>query len=346
LKQEQKEGTMNETTRVLNAVENLMNRHLVLPSAEERDAAIAWTVASWVADKFDAFPRLYFSSSEYGSGKSEAMMTVLRMTRKHYQMVGVTPAVLLRVIDDSDKPPVLGLDEADEVFGKAGSNGGKGEVKQILNAGYKKGGTVLRARGQDGFHEYDCYAPVVLSGVGKLPSALMTRSVTVRMRKPVEGERFTPYRERVHQPLFDTVREALDKWSGKAAKQLGASFPDLPNGVKLRDVEVWEPLVAVADLAEGSDWGDRIRRAAVVLTQRTDVTEAVPAGTQLVKTLARFFQDRQRVTQKEVADELEWTSREVGKLAREMELHPKGFRVNGDYVKGFRKEDYEEMFNV
>lgn len=337
---------MNETTRILDAIETLLRKHLVLPSQEEADATVVWVAASWLADSFDAFPRIYFTSGEYGSGKSEAMMTVLRMTRKHYQMVGVTPAILLRVIDDSEKPPVLGLDEADEVFGKAGSNGGKGEVKQILNAGYKKGGTVLRARGQDGYHEYDCFAPVALAGVGRLPSALMTRSVTIRMRKPVEGQTFVPYRERVHQPFFDSVREALDKWSGKVSRKLGTNFPELPDGIKLRDAEVWEPLITVADLADGSDWSERVRRAAVMLTNRTDHTEAVPAGTQLVKTLARMFRDSDRVAQSQVAEELGWTTRDVGKLAREMELHPVSVSVNGSIAKGFKKEHYEELFNV
>lgn len=334
------------TTRVLDAIERLLEKHLVFPSREERDAAVVWTAASWIAKEFDAFPRLYFTSSEYGSGKSEAMMMVTRLTRKHFQMVGVTPAVLLRVIDDYDRPPVLALDEADEVFGKAGANGGKGEVKQILNAGYKKGGTVLRARGQDGYHEYSCFAPVVLAGVGKLPSALMTRSITVRMRRPVEGETFQVYRERVHKPLFDSVRDALDSWSGPASADVGTSFPDVPDGVKFRDREVWEPLITVADLATDSDWGERIRKAAVVLTNREDVTESVPAGTRLVGTLARMFQDTDRVTQSEVAEELGWTTHAVGKLAREMELHPLAFKRDGKTHQGFRRELFKEMFDV
>lgn len=336
----------NETTRVLDAIGNLLDKHLVLPSREERDAVAVWIAGSWISHEFQAYPRLYFRSAEPGSGKSEAMMTALRLTRKYYQMVGVTPSVLLRVIDANDKPPALGLDEADEVFGKAGSNGGKGEVKQILNAGYKKGGTVLRARGQDGFHEYECFAPVTLAGMGVLPPALMTRSVTVSMRRPIEGETFVPYRERVHAPLFDAVKDALDKWSGKAAQRVKTSFPELPDGVKNRDAEIWESLVAVADLAEGSDWGDRIRKAAVVLTNRTDVTEAVPAGTQLVKVLARLFKETDKVTQDQVATELGWSSREVGKLSREMEMPPLGFRIDGISVKGFRREQYERMFNV
>lgn len=337
---------MNETKRVLDAIERLFDRHLVYPSREERDAAVVWTAASWVAEEFDNFPRLYFRAAEYGAGKTVAAEAVGRLTRQFEDMVGMTPAVLYRTIENAEKKPTIFIDEADNIFGTAGSSSSHMTLLAILNKGFHSDGTVPRARGTNDVQKFNCFAPVIIAGKGILPKAMMTRSITVSMRRPVEGESFVAYRKRVHKPLFDAVRDALEKWSGTAARRVGKQFPEIPSGLKDRDVDVWEPLLAVADLAEGSDWGERIRKAAVTLTTRSDVKEAVPAGTQLVKVLARLFKDTDKVTQKEVADELEWTSREVGKLAREMELHPKGFRVNGDYVKGFRKEDYEEMFNV
>lgn len=337
---------MNETKRVLDAIERLFDRHLVYPSREERDAAVVWTAASWVAEEFDNFPRLYFRAAEYGAGKSVAAEAVGRLTREFHDMVGATPSVLYRLIENSEKKPVIFIDECDTVFGTAGSSSAHTELLGVLNKGFHRKGKVYRARGQDDVKEFRCFSPIILAGKGILPKAMMTRSITVSMRKPVEGETFIPYRERVHKPLFDAVRDALEKWSGTAARRVGKQFPEIPSGLKDRDVDVWEPLLAVADLAEGSDWGERVRKAAVVLTNRTDVKEAVPAGTQLVKVLARLFKDTDKVKQEEVATELGWSTKEVGKLAREMEFHPVSMKRDGITIRGFRREKYEELFHV
>lgn len=337
---------MNQTARVLNAIENLYDKHLVYPSREERDAAVVWTAASWVAESFDNFPRLYFRAAEYGAGKSVAAEAVGRLTREFHDLVGATPSVVYRLIENSEKKPVVFIDEADNVFGTAGSSSSHQELLAVLNKGFHRQGKVYRSRGQDDVKEFRCFAPMILAGKGILPKALMTRSVTVSMRKPTPGETYVPYRHRVHAPFFDGVRKALDDWSGAVGSRLGASFPEMPDAIKDRDRDVWEPLVAVADLADGSEWGERIRKAAVILSSREDIKEAVPAGTQLVKTLARMFRDSDRVAQSQVAEELGWTTRDVGKLAREMELHPVSVSVNGSIAKGFKKEHYEELFNV
>lgn len=336
----------SETTRVLDAIETLFDKHLVYPSREERDAAVAWTAASWVAGEFDNFPRLYFRAAEYGAGKSVAAEAVGRLTREFHDMVGATPSVVYRLIQNAEKKPVIFIDEVDNVFGTAGSSSSHTELLQVLNKGFHRDGKVYRSRGQDDVKQFKCFAPMILAGKGILPKAMMTRSITVSMRKPVEGETYVAYRKRVHEPVFDAVRGALDRWSGKASKVVGRSFPELPEGIKDRSVDLWEPLVAVADLADDSDWGDRVRRSAVLLTQREDVTDDAPAGTQFVKTLARMFKEHDKVTMKTVAAELKWDTREVGKLAREMELHPKTVVIEGNRDKGFRRDDYERMFHV
>lgn len=336
----------NETTRVLDAIERVIFKHVSVPTQEERDAIVLWTAASWVIDSFDAFPRLYFRSSSPGSGKSMAMKMVLQLSRDHEDIVQPSAAVIYRVFDMSDQKITIGIDEADMCFGRAGSSSKNTDVLTILNRGYECDGTVLRARGQNDVARFKVYGPITLAGMGVLPPALLSRSITINMRKPVEGESYTPYRRRVHSVFFDSVKEALDKWSGRAGKSLGNSFPELPPEVKNRDAQLFEPLIMVADLADDSDWGERARKAAVYFSTRADVTEAVPAGTQFVKTLARMLKDTDRVTQADVASELGWTKHQVGKLAREMELPPLAFKKDGKTYQGFRRELFQEMFNV
>lgn len=337
----------NKTARVLEAICNLLDRHLVLPSKEERDAIAVWTAASWVAENFDNFPRLYMRAAEYGAGKSVAAEAVCRLSRESHEMVGATPSVVYRLIENAEKKPTIFLDEMDTVFGTAGSSSSNTELLGVLNKGFHRDGTVYRSRGQDDVKPFKCFAPMVLAGKGILPRAMMTRSITINMRKPVEGETFVAYRKRLHKPFFDAVKDALEVWSGPASKVLGTEFPEMPSGVKNRDVDVWEPLLMVADLAEGTDWPERIRKAAVAISQRSDVKEDEPVGTRFVQTLARMLKDSDKISMGSVAEELKVTTRALGKLAREMELHPMPIgRVNGKPAKGWTKEQYKEMFEI
>lgn len=337
----------NQTARIFDAIETLFDKHLVYPSQEERDAAVVWAAAQWVAEEFDNFPRLYFRAAEYGAGKSVAAEAVTRLSRESHDMVGATPSVVYRLIENADKKPTIFIDEADNVFGTAGSSSSNTELLAVLNKGFHRHGKTYRSRGQDDVKTFKCFSPAILAGKGILPKAMMTRSVTISMRRPISGETYVAYRERVHRPFFDAVREALDEWSGPASRLVGVEFPEIPSGLKDRDRDVWEPLLAVADLAKGSEWPERIRRAAVSISERQDVKEVEPVGTRFIQILKRHFRETEKVSMAVVADELKVTTRALGKLAREMELDPLGMRdADNKPCKGFLREQYREKFEI
>lgn len=335
----------NETTRVLNAVEKITERFVVIPTREERDLVCAWVLGSWVFGSFDAFSRLYFRSVEPGSGKSKAMQHVLRLTRQSEEIVQPTASVIYRVFDAFDPKPVIGVDEADMTFGKKGSDSKNTDVLMIMNKGYENGGYVLRSRGQNTVARFNVYGPMVLAGMGVLPPALMTRCVTVNMRKPVEGETFTPYRKKVHLALYDNVRNALDKWSSRYGKKIGLGFPDLPAEIANRDAELFEPLIEIADLA-GGEWGERIRKAAVFMVERGSSTEEPIPSTMFVKALTKHFANGDVVPQSVVAEEMGTTSNAVGKLGRSLGVDPLPKKVNGKTVRVFTREVYDSVFGI
>ncbi len=66
-------------------------------------------------------------------------------------------------------------------------------------------------------------------------------------------------------------------------------WPDMPDGIEDRNADVWEPLLAVADLA-GGDWPKRARVAAVTLvTAAADQKQRL--GIQLLADLRTVFGD-------------------------------------------------------
>jgi hypothetical protein len=108
--------------------------------------------------------------------------------------------------------------------------------------------------------EIPAYAAVAMAGLGWLPDTIMTRSVIIRMRRRKPGENVEPYRRRLHAHDGDRIRAQLEVWAGEQGE---INWPDLGE-IQDRDADVWEALVAVAELA-GGDWPARARAAAAAL---------------------------------------------------------------------------------
>jgi hypothetical protein len=181
--------------------------------------------------------------------------------------VNCTSAYLFRKVSDSAGPPTILYDEIDTVFGpKAKDNE---DIRGMLNAGHRKGATagrcVIRGKSVE-TEELPAYCAVALAGLDDMPDTIMTRSVVVRMRRRAPDEKVEPWRLRINGPEAELLRERLSQWASSVADSLAAGtfWPDMPHGVCDRDADVWEALLAVADLA-GGRWPTDARAAAVAL---------------------------------------------------------------------------------
>lgn len=111
--------------------------------------------------------------------------------------------------------------------------------------------------------ELPAYCAVALAGLDDLPDTLMSRSVIVRMRRRAADEHIEPWRRRINGPDADKLADQLHDWAN-TANPLEHGWPTMPNGVEDRDADIWEALLAVADLA-GGHWPTTAREAAVTL---------------------------------------------------------------------------------
>lgn len=251
---------------VLNEVSEFLARFVVYPSEHERIAHTLWIAHTWLMDCWDSTPRIAFLSPEPGSGKSRALEVTEPLVPRPVHAVNTTPAYLFRKVSDEDGAPTILYDEIDTVFGpKAKDNE---DIRGMLNAGHRKGATAGRCvvRGKIvETEELPAYCAVALAGLDDLPDTIMTRSVVVRMRRRSADERVEPWRPRVNGPDAVRIWDQLAAWSSNArAALVGDFWPDMPNGVEDRDADVWEALLAVADLAGGT-WPIDARKAAVTL---------------------------------------------------------------------------------
>jgi hypothetical protein len=90
------------------------------------------------------------------------------------------------------------------------------------------------------------------------------------MRRRHQGETIEPFRRRIHGKQGERIRDEIDAWVRSLSNQI--EWPDLPHEIQDRAADIWEPLIAVADLA-GGKWPRLAREAAVALVAAASDTE-------------------------------------------------------------------------
>src|SRR5262249_52187480 len=139
------------------------------------------------------------------------------------------------------------------------------ELRGLLNAGHRRGAVagrcVMRGKAVT-TEEIPAYAAVALAGLGWLPDTILSRSIIIRMRRRHQAEPVEQFRRRIHLIEGRQVLAMIEAWAQSVTAEI--DWPDMPEGIEDRDADVWESLLAVADLV-GGQWPQIARNAAVVL---------------------------------------------------------------------------------
>lgn len=275
--------------------------------------------------------------------------------------VNTTPAYLFRKVSDEAGRPTILYDEIDTVFGPRAKD--NEDIRGMLNAGHRKGAMagrcVMRGKVVE-TEELPAYCAVALAGLDDLPDTIMTRAVIVRMRRRGPGEHLEPWRARINGPDAERLRQMLVSWSDLVSDRLTGDFwPSMPPQVTDRDADVWEALLAVADLA-GGHWPAKAREAAVTLV--TAARQRTPSiGVLLLRDVKAVFdtlggnilRSEQILSGLNQMDESPWRSIRKGSPldARGLSVRlnkygigSKPQRIGPDVVKGYSRSQFEDAW--
>jgi hypothetical protein len=286
---------------LLDDVEAFLSRFVAYPSPAARVAHVLWIAHTHFMDEWESTPRIAFLSPEPGSGKSRALEVTEPLVPRPVHAVNTTPAYLFRKVSDPAGLPTILYDEIDTVFGpKAKDNE---DIRGMLNAGHRKGAfagrCVMRGNTVD-FEELPAYCAVALAGLDDLPDTLMTRSVVVRMRRRSPNERVEPWRLRINGEEAHRLGDRIAMWAATSLHLV--TWPDMPEGIEDRNADVWEALLAVADLA-GGHWPARGREAAVTLVTASS-DRAGSLGVTLLRDLRTIFAGHDALTTETILESL------------------------------------------
>jgi len=340
---------------LLDDVQQFAGRFLALPTSHHYVALALWAAHTWAVSAFYVTPRLVLDSPEPGCAKTRVLEVLnLLCCNAKLTLSTTTAALYRRIAAAGDTPPTVLQDEADAVFGKTTTPQTE-DLRALFNAGYKRGATVDRCEG-DAKHmvvrEFPVFAPVALAGLaGKVPNTILDRAVVFHMRHRAADEQIDEFRERDAAVDAAPLTERLSAWATANFDALAASRPKMPTGVRDRPAEVWEALIAVADVA-GGEWPRLARAACTHFVLDTDDSEP-SLGMRLLADVLKVFDDRIEVDAMFSAElvweltkdaEAEWgdlwgrplDQRRLAKELRRYGVRSKSVRIGDSTAKGYQ----------
>lgn len=258
------------------------------------DAVALWIAHTHVMDANVTTPRLLITSDKPATGKTTLLTIVRDLSHLGFDGNGTSYA-FRSALAECRGNLTISYDEVSDVFGRSGMNASSSLLAQVLRRGYKKGATEAWSVGRVS-EPIDIFVPVAMTGLRTaVPHDIYTRCVEIELKpgKPTEY-----YDIREAESRSEMYRDSLRAWLRGRRDEI-ARFRALGLHDKLtgRLLEIWEPLLAVASVADLTGaWLERGLEAfaalalddsqRVVLTpDQTIVRDMARAATELDKAL-------------------------------------------------------------
>jgi len=259
-----------DLSQLLRRVEHYIRRYVVL-SDDQAVAVTLWTMHTHTIKSADCTPYLHVTAATKRAGKTRLLEVLEPLVARPWKTDRMSAAVLVRKVD-AEQPTLL-LDESDAVLTVTSEY--SEALRGLLNSGYRRGGKSSLCVGQGAnitYRDFSTFAAKAIAGIGKLPDTVADRSIPIMLRRRMASEPVARWRERDGRVEADPLAEDLARWSKGFLPALESARPPLPEGLDDRAADVWEPLLAIADLAGGA-WSAGARRAAEALSGIVDETD-------------------------------------------------------------------------
>ena len=265
-------------------------RRFVVVTPEQAVAAALWVAHTHAIEAAECTPYLQVTSATARAGKTRLLEVLEPIVARPWLTQRTSAAALVRKIDSA--APTLLLDESDAAF--QGDKEYAEALRGVLNAGYRASGKATVCIGQ-GMNittkDFRTFCPKAIAGIGELPGTIADRAIRIELRRRTTDEACERWRERDGRREATPILDALVRWATPSVVDaLRDARPDLPVALNDRSADVWEPLLAIANLA-GGNWPDRAVLAAVRLSG--DVTETRDVNVDLLHDIHHVFEDEQ-----------------------------------------------------
>src|SRR5262245_17696260 len=338
---------------LLNALRAHFKRYVVLP--EHADIALAlWALNTWVFESFDIAPYLSITSPTRRCGKTVLMTMLYWLCRRGKKSDSMSKPAIYRSVDT--ERPTLVLDEVGWVVDA------KDERQGILCGGFERNGFVEVCEGEGTSittRLFSTFCPKAFGLIGQLAPTLTDRSIVIAMRRKMPSERAERLRRRDSEAHAQLRGQCL-RWANDHAAALAQATPATLPTLNDRAIDLWEPLLAIAERAAG-EWPAHARKAALALSGAGAAGED-SQGVELLGDVRKAFDAGQAadmptkalITALSTDEERPWatyskgepiTDRQLAKLLKPFGImsttvHPQG----APHAKGYRRADFADAW--
>ena len=342
---------------LLTELADMYKQYAVLPPGAPEALAL-WTLYTYVFDAADVNPRLQLTSPLMRCGKTRVLETLSLLASRPLPASNVSPSAIFRVIEQT--APTLLIDEAD-TFAKDNE-----ELRGLLNSGHtRRTAFVLRSvpigDNQWEARKFSTWAPMALSGIGRLFPTLEDRSIRIVLKRKLPTEKVSRLPVRDDAEPFAGLRRQCVRWAHDHVEAIRSTDPPEPPGLNDRAADNWRPLCAIAEVA-GGDWPARVQQTIAALTAADGDNEGL--GVLLLKDMQSAFKDKNvdAISSEALAEHLHWleerpwleygrgTERkpiskgQIARLLRPFEIRPKTIRVGNATPKGYALDACQDAF--
>lgn len=340
----------------LTETEELLRKLIVLKLDAHYWALTLWIAFCYSIPQFDHAPRLCFWSPEKRCGKSLALEVVSHLLPNPLMTSSISSASLFRILD-RDNSKVILIDESDTVFGRNGDKEKAEALRQLLNASFKRGQSVIRCEPPKYEpREFKIFAPIALAGIGTsaIPETVADRALMIEMRRMLPNEQILEFESDEVEKYFFPIKEKLQNFATENESRYRELRPELPReSLNPRARDLWKPLYKVAECA-GDEWIKKALLASVALSSGESDPEEASLSLRLLSDTREVFTEDQ-ITTKDLIERLRgleespWAYLErfnpsvLAHLLKNYGIRPKPF--SGGRVRGYYRKSFEDPWN-
>src|SRR5439155_16392790 len=212
---------------------------------------------------------------------------------------------------------------------------------------------------------FSCWCPKVIGTIHHLPETLADRCIVIKMQRKSSREKC----ELLRTLEGTELRRKCARFVMDHREEIARAQPEFPEDLNDRAADIWEPLLALADLA-GGEWPEKARNAALCLTAMAQ--EESPIAALLLDLMILFVQQRCAEGNEEMkkagvakifsrdlvaglnqCTDRPWLVLRKGKAVTETWLsqqlrgygiRPRTIWIGGTSAKGYVEDDFNEVF--
>lgn len=328
---------------IADEVEAFVRRFVVFQDPAHYRLLSLYILHTHAFEAAQATPYLYVKSAEPQSGKTRTLETAELLVKNAYRAANMSQGALYAAIEA--KQPTVLIDEVDAIF-----SGAKNEdLRGMLNAGYKVGGTVSRQvmlkGGVRDVEDYDVFSPKMLAGIdnGEIPATIADRCLVFDLKRKKRDEEVERLNYRIVRPQAEALKARVHHWVMERIEKIAAvSVTDIPE-ISDRAFEIAEPLLQIAALIPGMT--AQAREDIIHIFSQRKPAETIQ--TKALRVAKALFEegDRDRISSAEFAAAMEMSAPKASRI-----LTPYGITTTtivfpgGNRSKGYHRASFADAW--